>query len=81
MFKLTEEMIKEIEEKVNKNLIDVNNGMNERILDTGYYNEDSFFAACWVIINIEDRNVQVIDPIDSYDDDEDEFGDIEYNDP
>jgi hypothetical protein len=44
MFKLTEEVIKEIEEKVNKNLIDVNNGI---------YNEDSFFAACWIIINIE----------------------------
>lgn len=72
MFKLTEEVIKEIEEKVNKNLIDVNNGI---------YNEDSFFAACWIIINIEDGEVQVIDPIDSYDDDEDEFGDIEYNDP
>jgi len=52
MFKLTEEVIKEIEEKVNKNLIDVNNGI---------YNEDSFFAACWIIINIEDGEVQVID--------------------
>jgi hypothetical protein len=74
MFKLTEEMIKEIEEKVNTGLNDVNNGMKERLIAAGCYNEYSFFEVCSVIINIEDSKVAVIDPIKSCacDDEEEE---------
>lgn len=71
-FKLTEEMIAEIEEKVNKGLDDVNNGMKDRLISAGCYNEDSFFAACWITIDISDGKVQVIDPIETYDEDEEE---------
>ena len=78
-FKLTEEIIKQIEEKVNKGLADVDNGMKERLIASGCYNRESFFTACWVAINIEDSTVTVIEPIHSYDDveDDDEFDDWE----
>lgn len=62
-FKLTEEISKQIEEKVNKGLADVNNGMKERLISSGCYNRVSFFTACWVAINIEDSKVTVIDPV------------------
>jgi hypothetical protein len=72
MFKLTEEMIKEIEEKVNNGLDEVNDGMKERLMADNCYNKYSFFAACWITIDIEDAKVKVIDPIESYDEDEED---------
>lgn len=76
-FKLTDEMIKSIEEKVNNGLVDVNSGMKDRLIAAGCYNECSFFAACWVTIDIENSNVMVIDPIrDLYDEDEDDDKDM-----
>lgn len=75
LFKLTAEMIEQIEEKVNKGLADVNNGMKERIISAGCYNDYYFFAACWITIGINDSRVQVIDPIKSYDEDEDDEDD------
>jgi hypothetical protein len=70
-FKLTEEMIKEIEEKVNARLEEVK-GMKERLINAGCYNDWSFFAACWITIDIENSKIKVIDPIKSDDDDDDE---------
>lgn len=71
-FKLTDEMIKQIEDKVNKGLIDVNNGMKERLIAAGCYDECSFLPVCWVTIDIGDSKARVIDPIRSCDSEEDE---------
>lgn len=71
-FKLTPEMIAEIEEKVNKGLEDVNNGMKERLVNAGCYTEWSFVSVCEIGITIEDLKVSVIEPIQTYDDEEEE---------
>jgi hypothetical protein len=65
-FKLTPEMIVEIEEKVNNCLDDVHNGMKERLSHLC----DPSITACWVIVNVFSENVNVIDPIQSYEDEE-----------
>lgn len=74
-FKLTDEMIREIEEKVNKGLEDVNDGMKERLIAANCYNPESFFSACWIIIDINDSKVTVIDPLPNYvnEEDDDEY--------
>jgi hypothetical protein len=74
MFKLTDKMIKEIESKVNKGFDD---GIIERCSDLP---DGSFVTMCEIIIDVCSGNVAVIDPVKTYDDDEDEefdYGDIE----
>lgn len=71
-FKLTEEMISEIEEKVNSGLSEVRNGMKERLVKAGCYTEWSFVTVCEIGIEIETERVIVTDPIPTYDDDEEE---------
>jgi NTP pyrophosphatase (non-canonical NTP hydrolase) len=72
MFKLTEEMIQEIEEKVNNGLKDVNDGMKERLIAVGFYTQWACVDVCNIVINIEDSKVVVIDPIKTYDDEEED---------
>lgn len=85
-FKLTPEMIKEIEEKVNRIIADVNNGMKERLVAAGCYSEWACVVACEITVNIEDQKVNVIDSIktDDYEDDDNDtwfnYEEIEDND-
>lgn len=96
-FKLTDEMIKDIEDKVNKAL---DEGTIEQLCD---FPEGSFMTICWIIMDLTTGEAKVIEPIELYSekpkddeiddefdwiDDEDDpvcdkltFGDIEYNDP
>jgi len=66
-FKLSEEMIHEIEEKVNNGLAEVNNGMKERLSHLS----DPFFVAGWITINVRSERVNIIDPIQYDEEDED----------
>ncbi|MDD4588940.1 MAG: hypothetical protein PHG06_00725 [Parabacteroides sp.] len=75
-FKLTAEMIQQIEEKVNNGLVDINDGMKERLIAANCYNPLSRISVCWITIDIEDSKVRVIDPIQSYDDDEEDEEDF-----
>jgi hypothetical protein len=70
MFKLTEEMIKEIEEKVN-GLVNEVPAMKERLVKAGCYTPFSSVSVCEVSICIETGKVIVHDPISYSDDDED----------
>lgn len=69
-FKLTEEMIKQIEEKVNEVMTDIRSGMKERLIQCGGYAEYTFVTACEIAIRIENEKVIVTDPIQSCDDEE-----------
>jgi hypothetical protein len=74
MFKLSEEMINEIEEKVNTMLKDVRGGMKERLVKAGCYNEFASVTVCEISIEIETEKVIVHDPI-QYSEDNEEEGD------
>lgn len=74
-FKLTEEMIAKIEEKINKGLTDVRSGMKERLVEAGCYSEWAFCSVCEIGIEIETERVIVTDPLPTYDDDEEEEDD------
>jgi CO/xanthine dehydrogenase Mo-binding subunit len=75
-FKLTEEMTKEIEEKVN-NLVNEVPAMKERLVKAGCYTPFSSVTVCEVSIDIETGKVTVHDPI-SYSDEEDEEEDEDW---
>jgi hypothetical protein len=67
-FKLTEELIKEIEDKVNNTLSYIDNGVKESLSHL----ENPSFTVCWLIVDVNSGNVNVIDPIFTEDEEEDE---------
>lgn len=75
-FRLTHEMIQEIEDHVNNMIQEVNNGMKERLVKAGCYTEWACVEACCITINIEDLKVNVSNPVRSYEDEEEEEDDF-----
>jgi hypothetical protein len=77
-FKLSEEMIKEIEDKVNK-------ALDEEVGKKSDLPVGSFTTICWIILDLTSDEIQVIEPVEIYpEDDEYDFegiGDIEYDTP
>lgn len=77
-FKLSEEMIKDIEDKVNKVL-------DEEVGKKVDLPAGAFTTICWVILDLTSSEIQIIEPIETYlEDDEYDFegiGDIEYDTP
>lgn len=68
-FKLTEEMITEIEAKVNTVMEAVHSGMKDRLIESGCYTEFASVAACEIHIKLENEEVIVTPPIGLSDDD------------
>ena len=71
-------MIKEIESNVNAVL-------DKEIAKKSDFPAGSFMTICWIILDLNTNEIQVIEPIETYPEDDDYdfegIGDIEYNDP
>ena len=71
-------MIKEIEAKVNE-------ALDKEIAKKLDLPAGSFATICWIILDLTSSEIQVIEPIETYPEDDDydfgDIGDIEYNDP
>lgn len=71
-FKLTDEMIQQIEDKVN-NILDTDlGGMKEELIKAGCYTPCTSVTVCEIEITLENKNVIVTDPTPIYDEDEEE---------